>query len=150
MVRKLEDILDVIIPYFDKYLLQSGKVVDYQLWVMCINLIANKEHLNLDGLTKIVSIKSALNKGLSENLKTIFKNVKPLKRFEHKISNIPLNPYWVSGFSEGDSSFFVSISKTKRIRIIYSIGLHARDIPLIYRIQKFLGVRSRGGGGQEK
>lgn len=42
MVIKLEDIINVIIPHFYKYLLQSGKVIDYQLWVMCINLIANK------------------------------------------------------------------------------------------------------------
>lgn len=139
MVRKLEDIIDVIIPHFEKYPLQSGKIVDYRLWVMCINIIANKEHLTLDGLTKIVSIKSILNKGLSENLKTVFQDVKPLNSLEYKISGSPLDPYWVSGFSEGDSSFLVSISKKNYTRIIYSIGLHARDLPLIYRIQGFFG-----------
>jgi len=140
MVRKLDDIINVIIPHFYKYPLQSGKVIDYQLWVRCVNLIAKKEHLNLEGLTKIVSIKSALNKGLSENLATVFDGIKPLTRFEYKSSESPLDPYWVSGFSEGDSSFFVSIAnKTKYVRIIYSIGLHARDLPLIYRIQGFFG-----------
>ena len=141
-VGKLDDIVKVIIPHFDKYPLQSGKIIDYRLWVECVNLIAKKEHLNLEGLTKIISIKSILNKGLSEDLKTIFKDIdnNPLKRLEHNDCVSPLDPYWVSGFSEGDSSFYVTVAKkTKYIRIIYSIGLHARDLPLIYRIQRFFG-----------
>ncbi len=140
ILGKLDDILKVIIPHFDKYPLESGKIIDYQLWVNCVNIIAKKEHLNLQGLTKIISIKSILNKGISENLSTIFKDIdsNPLNRLEYKACESPLDPYWVSGFSEGDSSFFVSISKkTQYIRIIYSIGLHGRDLPLIYRIQRF-------------
>ena len=55
-------------------------------------------------------------------------------------SKNPFDSYRVSGFSEGDSSFYVTVAKkTKYIRIIYSIGLHARDLPLIYRIQRFFG-----------
>lgn len=140
MVSKLNDLINVILPHFKKYPLQSDKSVDFKLWVMCINILAKKEHLTLEGLTKIISIKSALNKGLSENLKLTFKDVKPLERLKCRIDETPLNPYRVSGFSEGDSSFHVSISKlTNQVRIIYSIGLNKRDLPLILKIQEFFG-----------
>ena len=140
IVSKMSDLINVIIPHFKKYPLLSAKSVDFQLWVMCINIIAKKEHLTLEGLTKIISIKSALNKGLSENLKLRFKDVKPLERLDYRISDIPLNPYWVSGFSEGDSSFQVSVSNnTNQVRVIYNINLHKRDLPLILKIQEFFG-----------
>jgi len=39
-----------------------------------------KEHLTMDGLIKIVSIKASMNKGLSEDLQTAFPNVTPVSR----------------------------------------------------------------------
>lgn len=81
-----------------------------------------------------------INKGLSEDLKLKFKDVEPTVRPEYAVSDNYLNPQWVSGFSEGDSSFHVSISsKTNQVRVIYSIGLHKRDLPLILKIQEFFG-----------
>ena len=138
VVKKLKDILDVIIPHFKQYPLQSGKSVDFEIWALCINILFKKEHLTIDGLKKIVSLKYALNKGLPESLGLAFKDVKPFKRFDFKKNNSPLDPNWVSGFSEGDSSFFVTISeKTNRVRIIYSINLNERDLPVIWKLQEF-------------
>lgn len=140
IVKKLKDIVNVIIPHFKNYPLQSGKCIDLQLWLMCIDLLANKAHLTIEGLNKVISLKYALNKGLPESLKISFKDVKPLNRPEYKSSNTPLDPDWVSGFSEGDSSFLVSISlKTNQVRVIYSLGLNDRDFPLILKLQEFFG-----------
>jgi hypothetical protein len=61
-----------------------------------------------------------------------------MERPEYIVNENHLNPNWVTGFSEGDSSFHVSISpKTNQVRIAYSIGLNNRDLPLILNIQKF-------------
>lgn len=142
IVKKLKDIVNVIIPHFKNYPLQSGKCIDLQLWLMCIDLLVNKAHLTTEGLNKVISIKYALNKGLPESLKISFKDVKPLNRPEYKSSNTRLDPDWVSGFSfsEGDSSFLVSISdKTNQVRVIYSLGLNDRDLPLILKLQEFFG-----------
>jgi hypothetical protein len=140
IVKKLKDIVNVIIPHFKNYPLQSGKCIDLQLWLMCIDLLVNKAHLTTEGLNKVISTKYALNKGLPESLKISFKDVKPLNRPEYKSSNTPLDPDWVSGFSEGDSSFLVSISdKTNQVRVIYSLGLNDRDLPLILKLQEFFG-----------
>jgi hypothetical protein len=56
------------------------------------------------------------------------------------VNSNPLNSYWISGFSEGDSSFFVSIfSKTNQVRMFYNINLNKRELPLILKIQEYFG-----------
>lgn len=100
--------------------------------------MANKEHLTNIGLTKIISLKSAINKGLPKNLTLKFKEVELTVRPEYIANKNSLNPNWISGFSEGDSSFHVTISPlTNQVRMAYSIGLNNRDLPLIINIQKF-------------
>lgn len=43
-----------------------------------------------------------------------------MERPAFQVSSQPLSPYWVSGFSEGDASFFASISdKTNYVRMVY-------------------------------
>lgn len=50
----------------------------------------------------------------------------------------PLDSNWLTGFSEGDSTFTLSIlTKTNQVEVRYSIALLIRDTPLIHRIQKF-------------
>ena len=138
-VKKLKDIVNIIIPHFKSYSLYSEKCIDFKLWSMCIDLIVKKVHLTTEGLNKIVGIKCALNKGISESLKTSF-DIKPLNRPEYVPNSINLDPNWVSGFSEGDSSFFVTISgKTNQVRVTYSLGLNKREFPLISKLQDFFG-----------
>jgi hypothetical protein len=138
IVKKLKDIVNVIIPHFKDYPLQSGKCIDLQLWSMCIEIIVNKEHLTLKGLNKIVGLKSALNIGLPEILIANFPDIDLIKRPQFQVNEGPLNPYWVSGFTEGDGSFYVTISKkTNYVRMCYSIGLNNRETPLILKIQKY-------------
>ena len=135
-VDRIDDLVNIIIPHFNKYPLQSAKSIDFELWCKCVEVIKSKEHLTLKGIEKISKFKSALNKGLPEHLKKIFPGT--MERPKFVVSTEPLSPYWVSGFSEGDGSFFVSISdKTKQIRMFYSIKLNNRETPLILKLQEF-------------
>lgn len=137
-VERFEDVVNVIIPHFKKYPLQSAKSIDFDLWSKCVEIMANKEHLTPSGLKKIVKFKSALNKGLPEYLANDPHFSDVMERPVFQVSPEPLNPYWVSGFSEGDSSFFVSISeKSKQVRIIYAIKLNNRETPLVVKLQEF-------------
>jgi hypothetical protein len=43
-------------------------------------MFISKEHLTIVGLLKIVSIKAALNRGLSEKLKSAFPNIEVVSR----------------------------------------------------------------------
>lgn len=138
-INKLSDLLNVIIPHFKTYPLKSVKSIDFMLWEKCIIIINNKEHLTESGLIKLVSIKSALNLGLTEKLRSSFPEVKGIIRPEYVFKGT-LNPYWVSGFTEGDGCFSAHVSKNKnQVRLFYQIILHERETSLIYNLQKFLG-----------
>jgi hypothetical protein len=139
-VSNLKEIITKIIPHFDIYSLQSAKKIDYFLWKQCIELISSKEHLTYLGLTKIISIKGGLNRGLTDELKENFPDIISIIRPPFLIDELPLNPYWISGFSEGDSSFFISIrSSNNQVRLFYSIGLNEREYKLLIKIQSFFG-----------
>ena len=79
-VDKLKDIFEVIIPHFDKYPLITQKLADYILFKEIVNLMKNKEHLTLDGLNQILSLKASLNLGLSDELRDKFSNIDAVKR----------------------------------------------------------------------
>lgn len=63
----------------------------------------DKEYLTSERLLKIVAIKSSINLGLLDKLLTI------------------PDPYWITGFAEGDCLFFVNLSKVKNTRTGYKI-----------------------------
>jgi len=56
-----------------------------------------------------------------------------------------LNPYFVTGFCDAESSFQVLVSKNKNtrlgwtVRLFFTIGLHSRDLALLLRIKEFFG-----------
>ena len=67
--------LQVIVHHFDNYPLISQKWSDYELFKQVVDLMIGKEHLTVEGLQKIVSIKAVLNKGLPQNLQAAFPEV---------------------------------------------------------------------------
>ena len=106
-VKSLNE-LQVIINHFDNYPLISNKWSDYQLFKEVFELRQQKKHLNSEGLNKIVSIKAVSNKGWSDKLRALFPQIVPALRPTVKSQIIP-DPNWVSGFVEGDGSFYVKI-----------------------------------------
>ena len=72
--------LRVIIDHFDKYPLLTQKRVDLELFKQVVDLMSRKEHLTLDGLKKVVSLRAAMNNGLSEKQKAAFPDVVSVQR----------------------------------------------------------------------
>ena len=56
-----------------------------------------------------------------------------MKRPLVKINDIPLNPFWVTGFVEGEGSFYIN----NKMRPGVSIGLNDREKFLLIKINKF-------------
>ncbi len=106
-VDKLNDILGVIIPHFDKYPLVTQKLADYILFKEIVSLMKNKEHLGLDGLKKVLSLRASLNFGLSSELKDKFSNIEAVKRPLIIDKNIP-SPFWMAGFTNKIYIFYAS------------------------------------------
>ena len=58
VVYKYANIKDIIIPFFSKYPLQGVKSLDFQDFCKISNIMVTKEHLTLQGVKKIKSLKS--------------------------------------------------------------------------------------------
>ena len=61
-VVNFTDILDKIIPFFDKYKIQGKKAEDYIEFKQAADIIQKKEHLTDKGFGKIMAIKANMNK----------------------------------------------------------------------------------------
>jgi len=57
-----------------------------------------------------------------------------------------LNPYYVTGFTDGEGCFYVGVSSNPRyktayrVKAVFHIGVHIRDLALLEQIQLFFGV----------
>jgi len=137
-IVSIKDINNFIIPHFVEYPLQSAKSIDFSLWLQIINLLNDRKHLTLEGIKQIVSLKSILNFGLSENLNLEFPNLETSERPNYNPDNRILNPNWINGFVEGDGSFFITIKKLNNLVVaFFSITLNIREKLLLTKIQEF-------------
>lgn len=140
-VTGINDLIGVIIPHFDKYPLLTNKQADFELFKLIGKLMYNKEHLTVEGLHKILSIRAAMNNGLSKTLKIAFPNVISISR--PKVKQIEINFNWLAGFVDGEGSFIVSIYKSKTttgyaVKLIFSLSQNYREIELLNNCVKFL------------
>lgn len=142
IVRSIRD-LNRIILHFGNYPLQTQKKADFLLFKSIIELMISGSHLTIEGLTKIVSIKSCLNKGLNDELKQSF-NIIPMERPSIEYSVIP-DPNWVAGFVDAEGCFFIAVYKSAASKTGYGVRLeliitqHTRDHLLIKKLAEFLG-----------
>jgi LAGLIDADG endonuclease len=59
--RRLEDILDCVIPHFERHPLLSGKRLDFERFARVCRFMADGEHRTTGGLEAIVRLASAMN-----------------------------------------------------------------------------------------
>lgn len=145
-VSKIADLTDVIIPHFTKYSLQSQKRVDFEVWVQIVKIIAAKEHLTESGLLKMLTLKTVLNRGLTEATRSLTnKKIETLVRPLHLANSsdfAKIDPYWISGFTAGDGSFSIRTVKsttTYHAGLRFRITQHIRDAHLLGLIAEYLG-----------
>jgi hypothetical protein len=66
-----------------------------------------------------------------------------------------LNPYYVTGFTDGEGCFFIGVSpnsnyKTNfRVKTIFQIGVHIKDIALLEKIKLYFNVGHISKLGEE-
>lgn len=64
-VYKTKDVIKEIIPHFERYPLQSSKVIYYTLWCKSAQCIKNRLHLTDDGFNRLLTYKAAFTKKLA-------------------------------------------------------------------------------------
>ena len=143
-VSNIKQLSNVIIPHLTNYPLLTQKRADFELLKKIIEIINRKDHLNINGLQEIVNLKASLNLGVTHKLKAFFPNTVAVPRAKFNFNGIP-DPYWVSGFAEGEGCFFVSVYESIKsrlgiaIQLVFRITQHSRDIELLRTIEKFFG-----------
>ena len=146
VVGSVGDLVNKVIPFFSKYPLITHKRADFILFSKIVELINQKEHLTLEGIQKIVSLKASMNKGLIYALKQAFPNTMPIPRPVIDKSLCIINPWWLAGFIDGEASFTISISKSDgyntgyHVKFIFQISQHLRDAELMENLVKYLQV----------
>ena len=105
-------------------------------------------------MNNIVAFKGIINRGNSEELKLSFPDALSLIRpsFTSLCNrDAKLNPYWISGFIEGDGSFIIRLKANPSkwislspgegeglsVSAVISIGLDIREETLLYKIKIF-------------
>ena len=62
VVRRREDLLNVIIPFFRRYPLRSAKHRDFEKFAMVVELVSVGWHLSTEGLIEIAGITETMNR----------------------------------------------------------------------------------------
>lgn len=136
--------IKVVIDHFDKYPLITQKWGDFELFKRAFYIIESKKHLMVEGLKKLISIRATVNKGLSDELKSVFPDILPVKRPLLKDQEIK-DPYWFSGFTNAEGSFIIILSKSltsrlgEKVVLRFSIAQHSRDEVLMKSFIEYLG-----------
>lgn len=118
----------------------------------------NKAHLTIEGINQIINIKAAMNLGLSELLKSEFKDFILTPLWERPIiqTEIILDPSWITGFVDGDlcskpigkrGTFDIKIYSSKTnvgfaVQLRFRIPQHERDTKLIELLLKYFSSGS--------
>jgi len=61
-ITKTSELIEVIIPFFEKYPVQGLKSLDFSDFKKVAMMIDAKEHLTIEGLNRILEIKLNMNK----------------------------------------------------------------------------------------
>ena len=135
-----------IIKYFDSYHLLSHKHVDYLKWrkTYCRLMEINKNLVTCERKSdwykkfykKISSIGSTSNRKYSTQT-----NLNLCLTVPTCTASEIVHPFWVTGFSDGDSTFTVKFNKrqnsTWQIIPVFSIGLHMKDKAILLQLKSF-------------
>ena len=107
-VFSLQELTNIIITFFNKYRLITQKQADFELFKMAFEIINRKEHLSIEGLRKIVAIKSSINWGLPQELRKQFPDIIITTRPLIEVPQI-LDSHWVAGFVAGEACFMIKL-----------------------------------------
>jgi hypothetical protein len=62
VVRRREDLLGTVIPFFEQYPLRTAKRLDFVKFAQCVELVAGGRHRTREGLLEIVRIVETMNR----------------------------------------------------------------------------------------
>lgn len=61
-IRKLESLVNVVVPFFEKHSLKSKKNIDFKKFAYVVKLMSEGKHLTSEGFNEISKIASQMNR----------------------------------------------------------------------------------------
>lgn len=113
--------------------LVTSKGLNFETFKEAAEIVARGEHLNYNGLDKILSLKETMNKGRSFDELFNYLNSKEIK----------LDPSWVQAFVDAEGCFGTLITKSDKTtgkivtRNRLSISQSSHDFPVLKAIKDF-------------
>src|SRR5271165_2252379 len=110
------------------------------MWLIVLDIMVAKQHLTLEGLLRIIAIKSHFPLGLSSMLASTFPSLPSFVKPSFIPFPDPLDSSWIAGFVNGDGSFTLGFRKRSNLRfsatciLVFSVGQQERDQFLLERI----------------
>ena len=137
VVQKKTDIINKIIPHFENFPLHTSKGLNFNSFKEAAKIVASGNHLNLQGLNQILSLKKGMNKNRSfselYNYNTALAS-----------SNIKLHPFWDLGFIDGEGCFGTIITKSTLGKIVtrsrLSVSQSTHDYAILKALKEFFNA----------
>lgn len=132
-VQNQKELLEVIIPHFERYPLLSSKRLNYLSFKKALE--AKFGFISIKGsvVEYVTDIKNKMNKSRSFTEKY------------YSVELINLNPYWVQGFVDGEGLFYVYVNGQKKSRNTTYVGIDlsleisqsSHDVKLLHSFVQF-------------
>jgi hypothetical protein len=166
-ITSLSDLKDILFPIFDSHPLKYGKLTAYLIFKNIVEEMLNKNHLNLEGLLRIIYTSFELNKETGR--RTEESKVNLLKFLESKHGKLPkvellssalaqpirdvlieesvlplptnseMSLEFIAGLIDGDGSFNVSfqLKPYRRVRINFTVVQETSCRELLYDLKSY-------------
>jgi hypothetical protein len=82
IVQKFSDLNEKIIPFFEKYNVEGVKTKDFKDFSKVVKIIANKDHLTVEGLKNIRVINSNMNRSRNSGVDVLDENCNLIYKFD--------------------------------------------------------------------
>lgn len=134
-VRSRQD-LKTIILHFERYPLQTTKVLSFTSFCKILEDMNNKLHTKVEGFLKLLSLINKLNNPLSESLLEKLASLGQIPDMDLELYSVEslnlnnkLNPWWISGFATGEGCFSYFTRKREN-----AAGNRVKDYTLAFEI----------------
>ena len=128
----INDILNIIIPFFDSNKQRTSKELNYLDWKEVANIQAQGLHRTEEGIKRIKEQKKRMNKARTYENKRDHVNI---------TSKQPQEAEWIQGFTDAEGSFGFSETKASAA-VKFSIGQNSHDRAIQEAIKNFFNIGS--------
>lgn len=162
-ISKIDDLHNIVIPFFMKHHLRSGKLQSFLRFKYIVEVMYNKQHRNNKNiLLSLIVIASNMNplgklgnkiRYLDKSdINLVLANKQPdgvdISKLESEIQNFkvkPINVEFIYGLIDGDGSISVYFKKqdtSNRIRVLlnFTIAQDTHNVSLLDEIKEFFGT----------